>query len=439
MLSVAILLGYLSFVILDLERNIGSIKIRHLTVLAAMVVFCWCLVRAHKTGGRWIDLVTPLNVFLSILTLLAFSNLAFSVLRSLVPDGDTPTAEEKVAMDTYNRVRFKFKPNIYLIVPDSYPSNPVLKRFFSFDNRSFNAELEQLGFRVYDRYFSSYSTSLESMHSMFSMNHNYCRKSMGQGTLGLRAVIAGRKNNVIDILKNNGYESIYVHETDYLVKGNCFIKRCLPSLTTFERLLNNLKNFYFFRVLVASRLYDVGAEMVGQIDRTCPGSQRFIYKHFMDAHSNVKSYEKHYLNKLDVFRKNYPKQIRGTNKILVAEASRIIAKDPTAIVIIVADHGTWGGAERTPAGLSEDEILDKFNVFLAIRWGSAYHGQYDTSIKTGVNLFRFIFAYLGQDESIIRTKTADDSYLRLKGIWKTVEDGKVMREPKCICAATHKS
>ena len=150
----------------------------------------------------------------------------------------------------------------------------------------------------------------------------------------------------------------------------------------------------------------------------------------MESHSWVKSYKKSSTDQLAKFRKGYPNQIRNVNKTLLAEARRISNRDPTAIIIIVADHGTWGGAERTPAGLTEDETLDKFNVFLAIKWGDAYRGQYDTSIKTSVNLFRFIFAYLSQDERILETKVEDDSYLMLNGIWRVVEDGTVLREPK---------
>jgi len=118
------------------------------------------------------------------------------------------------------------------------------------------------------------------------------------------------------------------------------------------------------------------------------------------------------------------------NKILLNEIRQILAQDQTAIIIIVADHGTWAGAERTSTGLTSDETLDKVNVFLAIRWGAAYKGQYDRKIKTGANLFRYLFAFLSQDERILATKVADDSYIKYSDVWEVVKNGQVLKQPK---------
>jgi hypothetical protein len=201
-------------------------------------------------------------------------------------------------------------------------------------------------------------------------------------------------------------------------------------LSEVEKLATTLKDFYFFNILVVKHQHHVGIEMIRQIDSA--EGPKFIYKHFMAAHSGVKSYKKKFMNRLAAFRAGYPQKIRKVNEILLLEVRRILDRDPSAIIVIVADHGTWGGAERTLAGFTEDEILDKFNVFLAIKWGDAYRGQYDASIKTSVNLFRFIFAFLDQDDRILETKVEDESYLSLNGIWKVVEEGDILSEPKAL-------
>ena len=117
--------------------------------------------------------------------------------------------------------------------------------------------------------------------------------------------------------------------------------------------------------------------------------------------------------------------------MLLQEIDQISQKDTAAIIIIVSDHGTWAGAKRSKSGLTVDESLDKLNVFLAIKWGAAYDGRYDDRVKTSVNLFRYLFAWLSQDEQILQTMKADDGFFKRKGkLWKIVDNGKVAETPE---------
>jgi hypothetical protein len=429
-LSCYVLVGYLKLTLMELEIGIGSIDSQNIILIAAGAILSVHLLGAWKNKTPWFNPIRPFNLLLLMMTALAFGNLAFSVLTNYDKIFGKITAEGEKTAEIYAGIQFKSMPNIYLIVPDSYPSNPLLKKFFNFDNIEFSAELERSGFRIYDNYFSSYPYSVESMHSMFSMTHNYFDKSIGNDAIKLREVIAGRGNNVINVLRNNGYKSVYAHETDYLLKKNCFIEACLPRLSEYERLQKNLKHFSFFNFPAINRAYNVRTAMHNEIERTKEGSRTFVYKHFMDAHSGLKNYEKRYASRLNEFRKHYPKKIEDANKTLLDEVRQITAQDRTAIIIIVADHGTWAGAERTGAGLTGNEILDKLNVFLAIRWGSDYNGEYDNDIKTSVNLFRYIFAFLSQSERILETRVPDDGYLRYGGVWKVVASGKVLEQPE---------
>ena len=69
-------------------------------------------------------------------------------------------------------------------------------------------------------------------------------------------------------------------------------------------------------------------------------------------------------------------------------------------------------------------------MFLAIRRGADHDAGNDERIKTSVNPFRFIFAYLGQDENILATLKDDDGYFKQKGkVWKVVENAAVLAEP----------
>ena len=412
------------------SNTVDGIAVSLLLITVGMVILL--RPQGHKENRERVDLIKPLNVLLLILTLVAFGNLVFSVLSNYGKVPPTIKLEDKYTTKIYENVQFKVKPNIYLIVPDSYPSNIVLKRLFNFDNRVFSTKLNKLGFKVYDNYFSSYPYSLEGVHSILSMRHNYFKQTISKDAIGLREEISGLGSNVINILRGNEYKSNYIHETNYLLTKGCFVEKCSPGSLEHEKLINTLQLFYYFDFLTKlSSSYNSDNEMIRRIEKTNPGSQKFIYKHYMGTHSVLKSYEKQYTDSVPKFRKEFPTKIKKGNKILLSEIRQISKKDPSAIIIIVADHGSWAGATRTAEGFTVDETLDKFNVFLAVKWGNGYRGQYDGEIKSSVNLFRYIFAFLSKDESILKTKVEDSSYLNYKGVVKKVVDnGKVLQEPE---------
>lgn len=425
--AVYLLTGYFDFVIVDLGSRYGSFDVRGAIRLVVAVgggslfIATW-----RKPAGR--DLVRPFNISLSFMTSMAFLSLALSVAGAFKVLAESSSDDRRSAI--YSQVRFRTRPNIYLLIPDSYPSNRVLKRFFHFDNGPFSQELQSHGFRVYEDYFSSYPSSLESVHSMLSMSHNYLRQTIGKDAIGLREVIAGRDNNVIRILTNNAYKAVFIHETDYLFQEQCYIEKCLPSLTAYDALRRNLQNHLFFNWLPRTSIkYDVVNEMKNQIRNTRESSGTFIYGHFMGAHSGLKSFDEDERSRL-AFRRSFPGVIANMNRMLLSQVSEIVRHDPSAVIMILGDHGTWAGANRTDGAFSQDEILDKFQVFLAIRWGDAYKGQYDGKIKSAVNLFRYVFAYLGDTESILETRVGDESYLFRDGVYKVVQDGAVIEKPE---------
>ncbi len=54
--------------------------------------------------------------------------------------------------------------------------------------------------------------------------------------------------------------------------------------------------------------------------------------------------------------------------------------------------------------------MDILGVLLAIRWPDAFPA-FDQNIRTNVNVFRHIFAYLSEREELLATQVADDGYL----------------------------
>ena len=433
--AVLLLTSFMKVTLDELQKTFPAVDIRLAIFLVVSLVIVALLVLSRRLAGLHLNLVRFGNVFLMFLSAAALANLAFSLVANFDKfSAETAhvTAAGAAKQDSaiYRQVKFRSTPDIYLIVPDSYPSNPILQRFFGTDNREFTHRLESAGFTVYDDYFSSYPYSMESMHSMLAMQHNYFANSIGNDSINLREIIGGNGNAVVNILRQNGYRSIYLHDSDYLVHNHCRITACLPQWSELKALKDNAKEFFDLRLPIPDSDYAVNDAMRAQIASTDAGSKTFVYKHFMDAHSNVKSYKKRYRRLLPKFRREYPARIDKVNDIILEEVEQILARDPAALIIVVGDHGTWAGADRSRSGLKADETRDKLDVFLAIRWGQDYDGRYDDRIRTSVNLFRFIFAYLGQDEKILTTLKEDDGYVKYKGkVWKVVGDGKVLDKP----------
>ena len=429
LISIYIGVGFLDFTIDDLQNQDIPIS-RNLILVIAGLTISFLSVTARFAKRVHLNLIRIASTLLSIMTTIAICSLAISLIVYFNSVGRSSSTIGTSDLDVYERISFKSTPNIYLIVPDSYPSNPALTKFFKYDNSKFSGELQRSGFTVYDEYFASYPFSLESMHSMLSMTHNYFNHSVGKDAANLRKVLGGEGNTVVNVLSNNGYESYYLHESNYLLKHNCAIDRCMPHWSELEALRKNLQNFYFFGWLSTMSSYSVNAAMTELIASRTDHSRSFVYKHFMDAHSYVKSYEHKYKQKLSAFRKAFPAKIERVNQILIDEVKLILDKDKSAIIIIVGDHGTWAGSDRSESGLMESETFDKLSVFLAIRWGDKYNGEYDSQIKSSVNLFRYIFAYLSQNDEVLGTKEKDDGYVKYGKVWKVLENGKVLSEPK---------
>ncbi len=176
--------------------------------------------------------------------------------------------------------------------------------------------------------------------------------------------------------------------------------------------------------------------VIEQIDRISADRKRyFTYVHIMvPGHSPTR---KQTVEQLASFRQEFGKRIEVANDKVMKFVRHILTQDPDALIIINADHGGWGlGAfawandeafERVP----DDVIaLDQLGVQLAIRWpeGRANHND---NIRTNVNLFRYIFAYLSERKDILGTKVPDDGYIakgRGKGsiVFQAVHDGEVL-------------
>ena len=90
-------------------------------------------------------------------------------------------------------------------------------------------------------------------------------------------------------------------------------------------------------------------------------------------------------------------------------------------------------AERSTLDEVPDRILalDHLGVQLAIHWGSA-GPAYEGAIRSNVNMFRYVFSYLGGSQSLLQNLAPDDGFVvRGRGeaseILQAVRDGKPLQ------------
>ncbi len=308
-------------------------------------------------------------------------------------------ADWTIQPDSIMTIKFKKKPNVYYIQTDGYANAETLKSApYNFDNSVFNSWLKQENFTQYPGFRSNYNSTLQSNASCFNMLHHF-------GSYNVRFKNATDyiidQNAVLEIFKSNGYKSYFITERPYLLMNRPKIKFDYSNFILSE--LPYLQDGWSF-------YKEIDTDLKTQIEASKSPKFFFIEK-FDPGHIAVyESYSKgrkqervEYLNKLKI-----------ANEWLREMVTYISEKDSTAIIIIGADHGGFVGFDYSKQAISKitDQKLlhSMFGAALAIKWNDDDHAKYDQKLKSSVNLFRTIFAFLGRDSQLLEHYQDDASY-----------------------------
>jgi hypothetical protein len=274
------------------------------------------------------------------------------------------------------------------------------------------------------------------------MQHHYYQGSVGNfELLYSNEYIVSEKNPVVRLFKANGFQVHYVHEKDWMFAKGCFIDFCSPNFFMgdfLDILVPQKLHTIPFVAKIMGRLHEESMERVlNHIDKiSALPMNYFTYIHLSSPSHSPPSRQTP--ESLASFRKNFSKKIEVANEKITKVVDRILIHNPSALIILNADHGGWGmGAykyaqmkifEGVPAELI---ALDHLGVLLAIRWPENNVPDYERDIRTNINLFRYIFAYLSESQDILTTKVPDDGFLTegegKDGILiKVVNDGKIL-------------
>lgn len=303
--------------------------------------------------------------------------------------------------DAIEKIKFIKSPNIYFLEPDGYAGKEAMQEPPYNYNDTIYDWLEANSFIIYKNTRSNYPASLASNASMFAMKHHYLENipSSPFEMQDSRSIIIGN-NPVINILKSNKYETFFIVEDGYFQqsfqKENYDYYNIKNSEIPFFSNDNNAKK-------------DVFEDLKKCIenDKNKNNSKFYFVEKLFPHHIHFDGTGK------ENERKGYLKRVEIANQWLKKTIDLIVNNDPSAIIIIAADHGGWVGIEnRNQMFATKDGKLIQsiFSNLIAIKWNDSNPIDYDKDLKTNVNIFRILFSYLSQDKTLLKYLEEDSSY-----------------------------
>ena len=300
---------------------------------------------------------------------------------------------------------FKKTPNIFVIQPDGYVNFSILKTApYHFDNSKFESWMQEEAFQNYSDFRSNYYSTLTSNSSMFAMKHHFYANTDPKTLKTFKAnnVIVGAENNVLEILKQNGYTSHLLTDNSYFL-----IDR---SVSAYDYCNINADTISYFK---SGNLYDVDiiSDFKHILDTLNPVKNFFFIEKTVPSHIvNVKSRSEG----KEKEKEKYLENLEVANAWLKELIIEINTFDNDALVVIVADHGSYVGLDYTKQVVFKETdslvVTSVFSSLLNIKWPKE-EASNGLKISSNVNLFRTIFYQLSDNKSLLENVEANTSYL----------------------------
>lgn len=304
------------------------------------------------------------------------------------------------------------RPDIYLLVLDSYSRADVLASEFGFDNRDFIGQLQDMGFYVASCSRSNYNDTLHSMASMLNMTYyEGAAVRFAENEDWLTAYL--NQNEVRKQLKGRGYNMV-TFESEYRMlnwsdvdwnfaptPAALLTRRMDPFEAMFIKstALSPLLNVAFRHNSAVNQQienpysdhYRRQLYILDKLEHTTSlAGPKFVYAHLIlphrplvfDAQGNLRSDTRFYQNgdpiNQRLFKQGYVEQVEFANERMAAIVREILSssKQPP-IIIVMGDHGYYWNHTNYE------------NLLALYLPGAPQPAPYST--LSNVNVFRLIF------------------------------------------------
>jgi len=288
------------------------------------------------------------------------------------------------------------KPNVYHIILDEYTDNEILTKKFGYNNEKFLEFLNNNGFYMHDKLFSTFGGTVKELNVIFNMEYP---KKLGWMSDDYESL---NNNKVMSIFSNQNYSII---ETNSMMRWKNFsdvdTKLCYDTNFINSEFLDQVLGKSIIRYFLEKYQQDTRRDTVrctfdvlNEITLKTDGP-KYVFSHVYVPHppflfgpngenvipdhreiSGLQSWEdpQGYVNQL----------IYATNEITVV-IKNIVKNDPNAIVIVQGDTGTLTGTDISKKTMKE--IYQAHSILYAVRIPDVEDSDY----MIPVNTYRVIF------------------------------------------------
>jgi len=345
-----------------------------------------------------------------VLYFLIATNLATNSLIQLLPQNtasveELPLSAEESKLPWLVGERIpKSTPNIYLLIYDSYVPNETMLAY-GIDNAAQENYLQEQGFELYPHTYSVGSYTLYTMSTVLDVSAYY------NGEKEARKAVSG--NGVThNILKGLGYDTYGLFYSDYMFRGigssyDYSIPGNVipPHILLLKAILAGEFRFDIDDIEYEGQGRDQFIKAKQDVWTRIPKEKTFVY-----MHTNVPAHTQNsgacLPNEIDL----YKERLVSANIEMRQDLQTITENDPDAIIIVAGDHGphltkncSTTSDVYDASEISRLDVQDRYGTFLAIKWPTEEFTKYD-NIKVLQDVFPTIFAYLYEDEKILRAK-----------------------------------
>lgn len=321
--------------------------------------------------------------------------------------------------DAIVEVQFKQKPNVYVIQPDGYVSFSEISRgHYGFANTEFRSLLEKQQFTVYPNTRSNYSTTLTSNSAIFTMKHHYYNNGFNfSEMMNARALILG-DNPVLQIFQKNHYKTHFFSEYGYLQSNH-------------PKVAYDVTNFHNDEIPFLSTGFELKKEILPSLKVAMAKdtlSPKFFFIELFEP-GHISAFKKQSAG-AENEKRWWKIKMDSANVKLTNILTHIEQHDPNSLVVLLSDHGGYVGLEymqqlRTKTQ-NRDAIYAGFSSLIAIKWPKITSLSQEMTLKTGVNVFRNLFAYLADEKKYLNHLQEEASFHIIdagapKGVYKYID------------------
>jgi hypothetical protein len=346
----------------------------------------------------------------SVMCLAAGANIGNALLASSSIENPKSSNHDK----TENTVQIARKSNVYYFLFDMYGRADSLREGLKFENAPFIKKLNNMGFWVGEKSFANYPMTRLSISSIMDLNYLIKPGPEALKNYTQYQIKLSGHNRVVKDFKAQGYKYVMAPPGSWAgtdcrgVEDICLrtesigineTQITLLAMTPFAAILRRLDGNY----LKFKR--NEFPNMVKDIRATVAKSNKpvFVFSHLMMPHDPIYTADCRFRKEIEKIEESisndrksqYLDTIKCVNHQISEHIPKLIADDPSALIILQSDHGFSFGNffDRKTTEWTKEEIKWRYGNLTAIRAPSRCRKNLYPSISA-VNTFPFVMACL---------------------------------------------